>query len=131
MNKEIFMRSIKFKRYHFNQKGELLAVTFWGRGIDIDGQDVDNPHVFIAPSSITSCVTFADCQYIGVNDKHLVDVYEGDSVKVKGVKGVGIYETEIICTRARFQLKENKTIIKDGIFFNGQLEVIGHIYEDR
>ena len=57
------------------------------------------------------------------------EIYEGDIVKVKGTKRIGVYVTEIIFESPLFKLKRNDTYLYDYAAV-ALSKVIGNIYQN-
>lgn len=127
------MREIKFKRYHFDFEGRLIAVTEWGY--------LDNGFGFTSPAHVNGEDTrkVKDCQFTGLPDKAGKEIYEGDIICSLYSDGKPCrHIIEFDKDRARFAAKYLDYIsytheIASGInqdwLIRQEKEVIGNIYE--
>lgn len=63
-------------------------------------------------------------QSIGIVDKNGKEVYEDDTVDVRGRKRTGTYRTKVIWSGTGFRLKHNDTYMNDGVLLSSMLEVV-------
>ena len=120
------MRTIKFRRAHFNVRGEFICFTYWGK---IDDLDRPSHGVFKSPSSIGGTRKTEDSQYLDLSDKNGKQVFQGDILQLYN----DTFIIEIKYVGCRFQGNwVDESLAHLGAIVNQnwlQWEVIGNIYE--
>jgi uncharacterized phage protein (TIGR01671 family) len=111
------MRHFKFRGWHVwhpEAKGEMCVSSFGGHYISFGGG--------VYNGATTPNITLM--QYIGLDDKNGIEIYEGDIVLTDeaGWKGKVVYE------RDRFMVVDNKGGFSSACNWE-EFEVIGNIYQ--
>jgi len=115
-------REIKFKRFYFRNedKTDLICSRIWGMKI--------NNSEFTAPTNVSLSCSYIDCQFIGLEDKNGIEIYEGYIVNCNGNIGQIVYSLNDDAYQiAGFVFKT------DGVEYRidtDNFEVIGNIYEN-